>query len=172
MFIANAIHFTGKAYGTVATCMAIYDFIDKNNEKIYDFVKKTNEKMYGFIGKTMHRTKEQLCDAKYFKNFKKCQMFLTKNMHLSMDKDGTNLQIGFYGFRSKLTPEIFRECLHIVHGIHSCDDVRTNVDIVLEAMTKDEGLDSANCQMYYANQANYSDSTGDGYAPVVRRSFK
>ena len=39
-------------------------------------------------------------------------------------------------------------------------------------MTKDEGLDSANCQMYYANQANYSDSTGEGYAPVARRSSK
>ena len=161
MSIVSAIRFAGKVYGIAATGMAVYDFINKNNEKINSFVKKA-----------MSYTKEQSEEVKYFKNFKKCQMFLTKNMHISMDKDGTNLQIGFYGFRSELTPEIFRECLRIVNGIHYSNDVRTNVDIVLEAMTKDEGFDDANCQMYYANQANYSDSTGEGYAPVARRSFK
>lgn len=170
MFIANAIRFTGKVYGTISAGIAIYEFIDKNNEKIYDFVKKTNEKMYGFIGKTMHHTKEQLHNAKYFKDFKRCQMFLNKNMHVSMDENGENLQIGFYGFRSKLTPEIFRECLHITNNIHYCNGIRTDVDMVIEAMNRDEGLDSANCQMYYTNASTYSDSTGEGYHPIARKT--
>ena len=132
MSIVTAIRFAGKVYGAAATGMAMYEFINKNNEKINSV-----------IGKTILKSKDIAKKMSYDIRFNRIRNFLTDKFTISVE-NGTIIT-GFRGFKSELTREVFEECLKVVSNQVSQinidgEEIYTNIDLIEEAMKNNEGI--------------------------------
>lgn len=152
MSIVTAIRFAGKVYGAAATGMAMYEFINKNNEKINSV-----------IGKTILKSKDITKKMSYDIRFNRIRHFLTDKFTISVE-NGTILA-GFRGFKSELTREVFEECLKVMSNQVSQisangEEIYTNIDLIEEAMKSNEGISPDRYQRFsiISNESTYDDT--------------
>jgi len=152
MSIVTAIRFAGKIYGAAATGMAMYEFINKNNEKINSV-----------IGKTILKSKDLTKKISYDIRFNRIRHFLTDKFTISVE-NGTILA-GFRGFKSELTREVFEECLKVMSNTVAQinidgEEIHTNIDLIEEAMKNNEGISPDRYQRFSitSDEATYDDS--------------